>query len=221
MSTEKTGPSDAPVPTSSPPPYSQVIEPRLHALSMTYSVQTQIPAPPVDVRGHMQETAFHSGAPGFTTLLPCGAVGRSSYTAQPPPGYAIQLQPYTTLIPVYPIGNPRQPYLPGYLGIAPNGTQSRIRILNPQRSPHDYLPIAVLTTICCFWPTGIFAIIKALETRAAVSRGDYLSAQISSRQARNYSFISLAVGISAMVLCAILAIVVAIEGKHRDTEWDP
>lgn len=27
------------------------------------------------------------------------------------------------------------------------------------------MPIAVLTTICCFWPTGIIAIFKAVQVR--------------------------------------------------------
>lgn len=31
--------------------------------------------------------------------------------------------------------------------------------------PHDYLPIAVLTTLCCFWPTGVVAIVKAVQVR--------------------------------------------------------
>lgn len=35
--------------------------------------------------------------------------------------------------------------------------------LMDRRPPHDYLPIAVLTTVCCFWPTGIIAIIKAVQ----------------------------------------------------------
>ncbi|XP_051899842.1 proline-rich transmembrane protein 1-like isoform X2 [Pristis pectinata] len=163
MSTEKTDPSEAPPQTSSPPPYSQVIEVQHNAPSPGYSVQVRMPPLPVGERGYMQETQFHGRAPGYTTLLPHGPMGPSPYIAPPPPGYAVQLQPYTTLVPIYPIGN----------------------------------------------------------TRAAMSRGDHLSAQIASRQARNYSFISLAVGISAMVLCAILVIVVAIEAKHRDAEWGP
>ncbi|XP_055487288.1 proline-rich transmembrane protein 1 [Leucoraja erinacea] len=197
------------------------------ALSVGYPVQTRPPPPPVGVGGYVQETQFQGGPPGYNTLLHQGPLGPARYIAPPPPppGYAVQLQPYTTLIPIYPIGNPPQPYLPGYPGIATNGPQSRIPsafgVTEPERWPHDYLPIAVLTTICCFWPTGIIAIIKALETRQAASQGDHLSAQIASRQARNYSFISLAVGVSAMVLCAILVIVVAIEAKHSGADWEP
>ncbi|XP_078272375.1 proline-rich transmembrane protein 1-like isoform X1 [Rhinoraja longicauda] len=219
MSSDKSGQSNASRPTLSPPPYSQVIEGRHAALPLGYTVQTRPPPLPVGVGGYVQETQFHGEPPGYSTLLP----GPARYVAPPPPpppGYAVQFQPYTTLIPIYPIGNPPQPYLPGYPGIAPNGP-SAFRITEPERWPHDYLPIAVLTTICCFWPTGIIAIIKALETRQAASQGDHLSAQIASRQARNYSFISLAVGVSAMVLCTILVIVVAIEAKHRGTDWEP
>ncbi|XP_048376005.1 proline-rich transmembrane protein 1-like isoform X1 [Stegostoma tigrinum] len=225
MATEKavSGSSDAPTQHSSPPPYNQVIETRHNATSTGYSMPAQLPPLPMGMRGYIQETQFHSRAPGYTAVMPHGPMGPGTYIS--PPGYAVQLQPYTTLVPVYPIGNYPAPYLPGYTGITPGTQQSQMpsgfRILEPQRPPHDYLPIAVLTTVCCFWPTGIIAIIKALETRAAVTRGDRLSAEIASRQARNYSFVSLAVGIAAMVLCAILVLVVVIEAKHHDTEWDP
>lgn len=40
--------------------------------------------------------------------------------------------------------------------------------LMDRRPPHDYLPIAVLTTVCCFWPTGIIAIIKAVQVSGSV-----------------------------------------------------
>ncbi|XP_053907926.1 proline-rich transmembrane protein 1, partial [Cuculus canorus] len=89
------------------------------------------------------------------------------------------------------------------------------------RAPHDYLPIAVLTTLCCFWPTGVVAIVKAVQVRAAVARGDIVSAEIASREARNFSFISLAVGIAAIVLCTILAVVIIIAAQHHDNDWDP
>ncbi|XP_078272376.1 uncharacterized protein LOC144603107 isoform X2 [Rhinoraja longicauda] len=166
MSSDKSGQSNASRPTLSPPPYSQVIEGRHAALPLGYTVQTRPPPLPVGVGGYVQETQFHGEPPGYSTLLP----GPARYVAPPPPpppGYAVQFQPYTTLIPIYPIGNPPQPYLPGYPGIAPNGP-SAFRITEPERWPHDYLPIAVLTTICCFWPTGIIAIIKALEVAGFV-----------------------------------------------------
>ncbi|XP_021573597.1 proline-rich transmembrane protein 1, partial [Carlito syrichta] len=96
-----------------------------------------------------------------------------------------------------------------------------LALLEPRRPPHDYMPIAVLTTICCFWPTGIIAIFKAVQVRTALARGDMVSAEIASREARNFSFISLAVGIAAMVLCTILTVVIIIAAQHHENYWDP
>ncbi|XP_068027152.1 LOW QUALITY PROTEIN: proline-rich transmembrane protein 1-like [Melanerpes formicivorus] len=86
--------------------------------------------------------------------------------------------------------------------------------------PHDYLPIAVLTTLCCFWPTGVVAHRQG-PLRSAVARGDLLAAEVASREARNFSFISLAVGVAATVLCTILTVVIIIAAQHHDSEWEP
>ncbi|CAL8396606.1 unnamed protein product [Gadus morhua 'NCC'] len=105
-----------------------------------------------------------------------------------------------------------RPELPMPPGITSDG---------PPAAPNDYLPIAVLTTVCCFWPTGIIAIIKAVQVRTAIARGDMVTAEIASREARNFSFISLAVGIASIVLCTILTVVVIIASQHHDDDWEP
>jgi hypothetical protein len=63
-----------------------------------------------------------------------------------------------------------QPYAggtPGGTGVTstlpPPPQGPGLALLEPRRPPHDYMPIAVLTTICCFWPTGIIAIFKAVQ----------------------------------------------------------
>lgn len=65
---------------------------------------------------------------------------------------------------------PPQPYAgatPGGTGVTPTlpppPQGPGLALLEPRRPPHDYMPIAVLTTICCFWPTGIIAIFKAVQ----------------------------------------------------------
>lgn len=65
---------------------------------------------------------------------------------------------------------PPQPYTggtPGGTGVTstlpPPPQGPGLALLEPRRPPHDYMPIAVLTTICCFWPTGIIAIFKAVQ----------------------------------------------------------
>lgn len=143
------------------------------------------------------------------------------------PGYPLQLQPCTAYVPVYPMAS-GQPYMPAggtHPGIPPGQIHPMQMppsiTLMDRRPPHDYLPIAVLTTVCCFWPTGIIAIIKAVQVRTAIARGDMVTAEIASREARNFSFISLAVGIASIVLCTILTVVVIIASQHHDDDWEP
>ncbi|KAK4805258.1 hypothetical protein QYF61_025691 [Mycteria americana] len=122
-----------------------------------------------------------------------------------------------------PVGVPVGGTLGGAVG-TPMGVPGGVPVpggLEGRRAPHDYLPIAVLTTLCCFWPTGVVAIVKAVQVRAAVARGDIVSAEIASREARNFSFISLAVGIAAIVLCTILTVVIIIAAQHHDNDWEP
>lgn len=58
-------------------------------------------------------------------------------------------------------GTPGGAGVPSTLPAPPQGPG--LALLEPRRPPHDYMPIAVLTTICCFWPTGIIAIFKAVQ----------------------------------------------------------
>lgn len=194
------------------------------------------PPPPPGSEGYLQETQFHCpplgppGAPpqGYTVQTQ----GPGGTMPHPPvgylhPGYPLQLQPCTAYVPVYPMAS-GQPYMPAggtHPGIPPGQIHPMQMppsiTLMDRRPPHDYLPIAVLTTVCCFWPTGIIAIIKAVQVRTAIARGDMVTAEIASREARNFSFISLAVGIASIVLCTILTVVVIIASQHHDDDWEP
>ncbi|XP_050161963.1 proline-rich transmembrane protein 1 [Myiozetetes cayanensis] len=189
-------------------------------------VSTEGPPPPA--RGHA------APAPTPTRPPPQPYGGPQPYA----PPFALQLQPCTAYVPVYPVGPTfgEPPARPGPCPVAlPLGEEGRpggrgdtgtaLGVagagLEARRAPHDYLPIAVLTTLCCFWPTGVVAIVKAVQVRTAVARGDIVSAEIASREARNFSFISLAVGIAAIVLCTILTVVIIIAAQHHDNDWEP
>ncbi|MBN3294653.1 PRRT1 protein, partial [Polypterus senegalus] len=227
MSTEKHGLEEG-CPQMSPPPYIPNQD------GPPCNNQAQYPgAPPPVPEGYVQETQFNCGPGGqnpqgytIQTQPPPGGMPAGGYIHS---GYPLQLQPCTAYLPVYPIGTAGQSYVQGSgpvpPGMAPGQMQMQmppgIAIVEPRRPPHDYLPIAVLTTVCCFWPTGIIAIIKAVQVRTAVARGDMVSAEIASREARNFSFISLAVGIASMVLCTILTVVVIIAAQHHDEDWEP
>ncbi|MEQ2269334.1 Proline-rich transmembrane protein 1 [Xenotaenia resolanae] len=193
------------------------------------------PPPPPGSEGYLQETQFHCGPygpPGASQGFTVQTQGHGGTMPHPPvgyihPGYPLQLQPCTAYVPVYPMAS-GQPYMPAggtHPGIPPGQIHPMQMppsiTLMDRRPPHDYLPIAVLTTVCCFWPTGIIAIIKAVKVRMAIARGDMVTAEIASREARNFSFISLAVGIASLVLCTILTVVVIIASQHHDDDWDP
>uniref|UniRef100_A0A3P9N0M6 Proline-rich transmembrane protein 1 n=1 Tax=Poecilia reticulata TaxID=8081 RepID=A0A3P9N0M6_POERE len=188
------------------------------------------PPPPPGSDGYLQETTFHFGGPGAAQGYTVQTQGPGSAMQHPPvgyihPGYPLQLQPCTAYVPVYPMGQPYMPAAGSHPGIPPGQIHPMQMppsiTLMDRRPPHDYLPIAVLTTVCCFWPTGIIAIIKAVKVRMAIARGDMVTAEIASREARNFSFISLAVGIASLVLCTILTVVVIIASQHHDDDWDP
>ncbi|XP_072303288.1 proline-rich transmembrane protein 1 [Eucyclogobius newberryi] len=236
MSSEKHGLDDSGRQSMQPPPYHNGPDPNMGSAAggAPPGGQPGYPtpsAPPPGTEGYLQETQFHSAQPppqGYTvqTQGPGGSV------QHPPvgyihPGYPLQLQPCTAYVPVYPMAS-GQPYMPGTAGhpgippgqIHPMQMPPSITLMD-RRPPHDYLPIAVLTTVCCFWPTGIIAIIKAVQVRTAIARGDMVTAEIASREARNFSFISLAVGIASIVLCTILTVVVIIASQHHDDDWEP
>ncbi|KAG1947318.1 hypothetical protein R3I94_019011 [Phoxinus phoxinus] len=248
MSSEKHGLEEAagrqamsqPMMQMAPPPYLPNQDPNMppHPPPPGCGQQPNYPPPPPPPgsEGYLQETQFHcgtlgpQGAPNGYPVQTHGPVG----TVPHPPvgylhtGYPLQLQPCTAYVPVYPIGTGAQPYMPNgapHPGVAPGQMAMHmpngIALMESRRPPHDYLPIAVLTTVCCFWPTGIIAIIKAVQVRTAVARGDMVTAEIASREARNFSFISLAVGIASIVLCTILTVVVIIASQHHDDDWEP
>ncbi|KAK3103135.1 hypothetical protein FSP39_016740 [Pinctada imbricata] len=82
--------------------------------------------------------------------------------------------------------------------------------------PPDQMTKAIFVTICCFWPTGIFAIMKASEARSAVARGDMGSARSYSNAARQLSNISIMAGVaSILILIVIMGIYIGVIMKMR------
>ncbi|XP_070561576.1 proline-rich transmembrane protein 1-like [Ptychodera flava] len=74
-----------------------------------------------------------------------------------------------------------------------------VAVQQPQ-APDDYMGFAIFTTLCCFWPVGIFAILKARDVHKKTWQGDTSGALQSSRTARRLSIIALVVGITGLAL---------------------
>ncbi|XP_061406347.1 proline-rich transmembrane protein 1-like [Lethenteron reissneri] len=217
---------------AAPPEYAQAVMPPIPSAPVQTPSQTPLgpggsyPGPPY--------------TPAPVSPCPAAPPGFSQPGFAAPGPYPV---PYAGFMPAYPVGGG---FVSGYgavpvgttavghaqplpLGLGGGGVPSvgihvggTLLGGEPRAPPHDYLPIAVFSTVCCFWPTGVFAILKAVQARAALLRGDVLAAEIASRQARNFAFISLAVGIAALVLCAIVTCVVVIASRgHEEAHWAP
>ncbi|XP_064406229.1 proline-rich transmembrane protein 1-like [Halichondria panicea] len=73
------------------------------------------------------------------------------------------------------------------------------------RPPNDYLVMSIMTLLFCFWPLGIVALLKSIEARGAVARGDYTAAQTASKSALQLNRLAIIIG--TIILFFILAII--------------
>lgn len=143
------------------------------------------------------------------------------YQAQPPfqqqPGY--QAQPGYQGYPGYP-GYPAQP---GYQYPAGATTTQHAHtnvtvvqqggpsvLVAPQISPPDYCALAWFACLFCFWPTGICAILKSNETRAAIYRGDFVSANQLSMETRKLANMTIAIGIALYVVIVVVRVALSL-----------
>lgn len=83
--------------------------------------------------------------------------------------------------------------------------------------PSSYLAMAILSCIFCFWPTGICAIVSAVNCNNAIARGDMEEARSSSVNARNFSIASIVVGVIIIVVFVILEFLVFSTAKNYST----
>ncbi|XP_002738942.1 proline-rich transmembrane protein 1-like [Saccoglossus kowalevskii] len=111
-------------------------------------------------------------------------------------------KPYHDEVPMITRGPPQTNSLP--LVTIPNVSPSMV-ITEPV--PPDHLPLAIFTTICCFWPLGIFAILRARDVHKKAWQGNMEGAREASRRSRLFSLIALVIGISIHVVCIIVIII--------------
>jgi hypothetical protein len=83
----------------------------------------------------------------------------------------------------------------------------------PPPMPENYLVWAILATVLCCWPIGIFAIINSTKVGSAYNSGDYEGAQKASESAKKLAIWTAVGGAIAWVFIIIFyAIIFAASG---------
>lgn len=90
--------------------------------------------------------------------------------------------------------------IPGQNSYDPNPESGVVVIEGP---PPNYLKYTIFVTVCCFWPIGVMAIMRAADSQIAAARGDLNFAQVNARKAKKLANIALGVGI-AVITCSVL-----------------
>ncbi|XP_025084746.1 proline-rich transmembrane protein 1-like isoform X1 [Pomacea canaliculata] len=121
-----------------------------------------------------------------------GHASLPGYVAQP--GYAVQ---------------PQQGHSYNHSAVIVTQPVAAIPVVH---SVPDNMGLAVFATICCCWPIGIFAIMKASESRTALASGDFQRAQTLSQQSRRFALFSILGGIGSVII-VIISVVVRINNR--------
>ncbi|XP_062607894.1 transmembrane protein 233-like isoform X2 [Saccostrea cucullata] len=85
-----------------------------------------------------------------------------------------------------------------------------IVVVAPPRG-NDWLVPAIFSCLCCFWPTGICAIIAAVNARSLFDVGDYDGGRSSAGVAKWLTLTSLGIGLICVVILIALFIVKRME----------
>lgn len=85
--------------------------------------------------------------------------------------------------------------------------QQEVNAQNSQQQlpqPPSNLVLAILTTIFCCVPFGIFAIVKATKVKPFYVAGQYEAALAASKDAKKWSLIGIGCGLASSIIYMIL-----------------
>ena len=74
----------------------------------------------------------------------------------------------------------------------------------PQGKPNNNLVWAILSTVLCCLPTGIYAIILATKVDSLWNSGQYDEARLKAEEAKKWSMIGAGIGIVVSILYGIV-----------------
>ena len=100
---------------------------------------------------------------------------------------------------------------PAVANYSPNNYSTGGNFNNQEKPPmpENYLVWAILSTVLCCWPIGIFSIINAAKVGSAYNAGDYQGAIKASSNAKKLAIVTACAG---GILLIIVGIIYAIAG---------
>ena len=88
-------------------------------------------------------------------------------------------------------------------------------VVPPGATVENYLVFAILATVFCCLPTGIAAIVYAAQVNGKLQAGDFAGAQLASKNAKMWCWVSFGLGLGVCVIYGILAMVGILSGIHH------
>ncbi|CAG2208832.1 PRRT1 [Mytilus edulis] len=167
--------------------------------------------------------ATESPPPPYASTAP-----QNQQYEQYPHGYS-QTHEYTQLQPPqgYSHGTGYPSVAQGYYGQQPmyGGQGQNVVVSQPvpstmivtiaQPRPSNWLIPAILAFLCCFWPTGICAIVAACNSNSAADSGNMQSAEQSARTARNLTILTIVLGVICVFVIIVLRVMVYSSTQHQ------
>lgn len=77
-------------------------------------------------------------------------------------------------------------------------------VLAPGQTVPNYLVFAIVATVLCCIPSGIVAIIYAAQVNAKLQAGDLAGAQVASRNAKTWCWVSFGIGLGSILISLLL-----------------
>ncbi|XP_062597179.1 proline-rich transmembrane protein 1-like [Saccostrea cucullata] len=140
--------------------------------------------------------------------------------AQPQYGYGNQYNQYPGS--QYPPQGGVQGQYPGSQNPPGQYQQHNVVVAQPgptmvvaQPPQQDWMVPAILSCLCCFWPTGIFAILAANKAKNAAQVGNVVEAQEQAGRARTLVIVSVVIGVIVIALSVILRVVLYSSSSYR------
>ena len=89
-----------------------------------------------------------------------------------------------------------------------------------QEKINNYLVPAILATLFCCLPTGIVAIIMAAQVNSKLATGDVAGARDSAKKAKTWTFVSVGLGLLAIILWVVFVVFLGVIGESVDNSSD-